>query len=95
VPAPTQTAPVEKSPTTPANAPANAGGDDSAGCEAYGALVVKCANAGDAKGLTETCKATIAKNNAMTESMKAQVKCATTNADCDGYNRCLAGVPVK
>jgi len=75
-----------------AGAPAGATGDTS-DCGTYASLVVKCANgAGDQGLLEKTCKATIEKNNAMTESMKAQVACAKTNSDCTAYAKCVAGM---
>jgi hypothetical protein len=81
--------PAAKSGTTPDNAPSAAGGDDTAGCATYATIATKCAGTGDAKGLEMTCVETIKKNNAMTASMRAMVKCATTTADCDAYNKCM------
>jgi nitrous oxide reductase accessory protein NosL len=66
---------------------------DTSDCGTYASLVVKCANgAGDQGILEKTCKATIEKNNVMTESMKAQVACAKANTDCTAYAKCVAGI---
>jgi hypothetical protein len=83
------TEPGSDNPAPLENAPAAAGADDTAGCGTYATIATKCAGSGDAKALEATCVDTIKKNDGMTASMRAMVKCATTTADCDAYTKCL------
>jgi hypothetical protein len=81
--------PAAKSGATPDNAPSAAGGDDTAGCATFATIATKCAGTGDAKELQTTCISTLEKNDAMTAPMRKMVTCATSNAECDGYNKCM------
>ena len=75
--------------------PAGAGsGSDSdlndADCELYGKVSSTCAhNPEKAAIVAKQCHNSLAKNDPMASSIRAQIACAKANAECNAYGKCL------